>query len=174
MSKIRHGGPSKQTNQNSHQSRYRANKSQPSMPARSRSENPINRSRQGGFTYLPESAGSHKVIHSFHIRWIFRINFTINLVVLKTFILSLDSQRPSTPPPVMPEKTKIHLRSNQPHSLNPTSTQKTTQHSKVKSGHSSTQGLDAPSASKNKRVKDVKSQNAKVKALCFFKQTGVR
>ena len=68
----------------------------------------------------------------------------------------------------MPEKTKIHLRSNQPHSLNPSSTQKTTQHSKVKSGHLSTQGLDAPSASKNKRVKDVKSQNAKVKALCFY------
>ena len=93
---------------------------------------------------------------------------------MKTFILSLDSQRPSTPPPVMPEKTKIHLRSNQPHSLNPSSTQKTTQHSKVKSGHSSTQGLDAPSASKNKRVKDVKSQNAKVMALCFQKHTGVR
>ena len=86
----------------------------------------------------------------------------------KLLFLSLDSQRPSTPPPVMPEKTKIHLRSNQPHSLNPSSNQKTTQHSKVKSGHSSTQGLDAPSASKNKRVKDVKSQNAKVKAL-FFK-----
>ena len=59
MSIIRHGGPSKQTNPNSHQSRYRANKSQPSMPARSRSENPINRSRQGGFTYLPESGGSN-------------------------------------------------------------------------------------------------------------------
>ena len=92
----------------------------------------------------------------------------------KLLFLSSDSQRPSTPPPVMPEKTKIHLRSNQPHSLNPSSTQKTTQHSKVKSGHSSTQGLDAPSASKNKRVKDVKSQNAKVKTLCFLKQAGVR
>ena len=164
MSIIRHGAPSKQTNPNSHQSRYRANKSQPSMPARSRSENPINRSRQGGFTYLPESGGSYEFILGFHIKW---KNFTINLVILKTFILSLDSQRPSTPPPVMPEKTKIHLRSNQPHSLNPSSTQKTTQHSKIKSGHSSTQGLDAPSASKNKRVKDVKSQNAKVNALCF-------
>ena len=50
------------------------------MPARSRSENPINRSRQGGFTYLPESAGSYEFIRGFHIMW---KNFTINLVVMK-------------------------------------------------------------------------------------------
>lgn len=66
----------------------------------------------------------------------------------------------------MPEKTKIHLRANQPQSLNPSLNQKNGQPSKMKNGgnnNANKHGADA-SSSKNKRVKDVKSQNAKV---CF-------
>ena len=77
-------------------------------------------------------------------------------------------KRPTTPPPLMPEKTKIHLRSNQPQSLNPSLNQKNIngEQSKPKSGINSNAtkhgSSDASSSSKNKRVKDVKSQNTKV------------
>ena len=64
----------------------------------------------------------------------------------------------------MPEKTKIHLRSNQPPSLNPSLEQKSHQQLKTKTvinNNASKHGSEA-SSSKNKRVKDVKSQNSKV------------
>ena len=86
------------------------------------------------------------------------------LILLFINIDGTAAQRPLTPPPVMPEKTKIHLRSNQPQSLNPSLKQKPNQQSKVKNGinnNTTKHGLDS-SSSKNKRVKDVKSQNAKV------------
>ena len=79
------------------------------------------------------------------------------------------AHRPLTPPPVMPEKTKIHLRSNQPQSLNPALNHKTNQQSKMKAGvnnNASKHGSDS-SSSKNKRVKDVKSQNARVCAHLY-------
>ena len=76
-------------------------------------------------------------------------------------------KRPTTPPPLMPEKTKIHLRPNQPQSLNPSLNQKNIngEQSKPKSGINSNatkHGSSDASSSKNKRVKDVKSQNTKV------------
>ena len=88
------------------------------------------------------------------------------MFIILLFITTDDptTQRASTPPPVMPEKTKIHLRSNQPQSLNPSLNHKISQQSKVKNGinnNASKHGSDS-SSSKNKRVKDVKSQNAKV------------
>ena len=88
------------------------------------------------------------------------------------------THRSTTPPPVMPEKTKIHLRTNQPQSLNPALNQKASnqQSSKLRNGMSSNANRvgssDQSSSSKNKRVKDVKSQNAKVvvknSVVCFF------
>ena len=88
------------------------------------------------------------------------------------------THRSTTPPPVMPEKTKIHLRTNQPQSLNPALNQKASnqQSSKLRNGMSSNPNRvgssDQSSSSKNKRVKDVKSQNAKVvvknSVVCFL------
>ena len=77
------------------------------------------------------------------------------------------AHRASTPPPVMPEKTKIHLRTNQPQSLNPSLNQKTSSHqlaNKLRNDMNANKAgsSDVSSSSKNKRVKDVKSQNAKV------------
>ena len=65
----------------------------------------------------------------------------------------------------MPEKTKIHLRSSQSQSINTPLDQKSHQHLKTKSGHTSNaiKPVSEASSSKHKRVKDVKSQNAKVK-----------
>ena len=64
----------------------------------------------------------------------------------------------------MPEKTKIHLRSNQPQSLNPSLEQKSHQQLKTKTGINTNANKHSSevSSSKNKKVKDVKSQNAKV------------
>ena len=112
------------------------------MPTRSRSENPINRTpRAGAFTYLPETSDGPSV------------------------------HRTSTPPPVMPEKTKIHLRTNQPQSLNPSLNHKTSgqqSSNKLRNGTNSNVNKpgssDGSSSAKNKRVKDVKSQNAKAKS----------
>jgi hypothetical protein len=64
----------------------------------------------------------------------------------------------------MPEKTKIHLKSNQPQSLKASVHQKQSQQLKGKDGSNSnaSKQTSEPSSSKSKRVKDVKSQNAKV------------
>ena len=96
-----------------------------------------------------------------------QIRYIIDLVSNFLFLKDgISAHRPSTPPPMMPEKTKIHLRTNQPQSLNPSLNQRTNQQSnKPRNGINpglSKAGASDSSSSKNKRVKDVKSQNAKV------------
>ena len=66
----------------------------------------------------------------------------------------------------MPEKTKIHLKSHQQSSPSQSVERKRSQQEKIKpvanSNASKNESGDVLSSTKNKRVKDVKSQNAKV------------
>ena len=120
-------------------------------PVRSRSENPLNRTR-GGFTYLPTKGKSinHQILWS---------NASLH------FYYCFIAEGATTPPP-MPEKTKIHLRpTGQPQSLIHSSERPSSSRSQNTSSRTSmvNQPIIPPltnsNGSRSRKVKDVKAQS---------------